>query len=338
GETRHQYVHAIDVVPTLLDLIGISAPDEINGVAQSPIEGISFASTLHDGAAPATHLTQYYEMMGCRALYHDGWKAVAFHPLLTVDYGDGRNPRAPFDDDEWELYHVAHDLSEIDDLAAERPDKLRELVAMWWEEAERFQVLPLNNQPGKHGDRRGRLDRYVYHPGIGTLPEAVAPNLRNRGFHIVAELDRSNAASADGVVVAHGGPQGGYAVYIKNNRLQYVHNLLGATVVTVRASVELPLGKTSARVVFTPTGQFQGDVSMFYGDVPVGEGHVDRTTPISFGVEGFSVGYQRGAAISADYESPYAIDHAVLQHVIIDGLGPVYRNGPAEERVTLAQQ
>ena len=338
GETRHQYVHAIDVLPTLLELIGISAPDEINGVAQTPIEGISFASTLRAGAAPATHVTQYYEMMGCRALYHDGWKAVAFHPLLTIDYGDGRNPRAPFDDDEWELYHVADDSSEVDDLAEKEPDKLRELIDLWWKEAERFHVLPLNNQPGRHGDRRARLDRYVYHPGIGTLPEAVAPNLRNRGFHLLAELDRGERASADGVVVAHGGPQGGYAVYIRGNRLHYVHNLLGASVVTVSASVDLPVGKTAARVVFTPTGRFRGDVTLYYGDVPVGEGHLDRTTPISFGVEGFSVGYQRGAAITDAYEAPFAIDHAVLRRVVIDGLGAAYRDASAEERAALAQQ
>ncbi len=338
GQTRHQYVHAIDVLPTLLELIGISAPPQMNGVAQTAIEGISFASTLRDGNAPATHVTQYYEMMGCRALYHDGWKAVAFHPLMTVDYGDGRDPRAPFDEDIWELYHVADDLSEIDDLAEKEPEKLRELIDLWWTEAERFQVLPLNNQPGKHGDRRSRRDRYVYHPGIGTLPEVVAPNLRNRGFHVVAEIDRGNGASADGVVVAHGGPQGGYAIYIKRNRLHYVHNLLGATVMTVSASVELPHGATAARVVFTPTGRFEGDVALYYGDVPVGEGHIARTTPISFGVEGFSVGYQRGAAITDAYEAPFAINHAVLTRVVIDGMGDAYPDTPAEERAALAQQ
>ena len=338
GQTRHQYVHAIDVLPTLLELIGVTAPDEINGVRQSAIEGFSFASTLRDGAAPDTHHTQYYEMMGCRALYHDGWKAVAFHPLLSVDYGDGRNPRAPFDEDQWELYHVAEDISEVDDLAEKEPEKLQELIDLWWREAERFQVLPLNNQPGKHGDRRGRLDRYVYHPGIGTLPEAVAPNLRNRAFHIVAELDVPRGVSADGVVCAHGGPQGGYAVYVKGNRLHYVHNLLGAAAFTVSASVELPVGETAARVVFTPTGRFEGDVALFYGDVPVGEGHIARTTPISFGVEGFSVGYQRGAAITDAYTAPFAIDHAVLRRVVIDGMGAPYRDAPAEERAALAQQ
>jgi arylsulfatase len=200
-------------------------------------------------------------------------------------------------------------------------------------------VLPLNNQPGRHGDRRARLDRYVYHPGIGTLPEAVAPNLRNRAFQVVAEIERTAASvSADGVVIAHGGPQGGYAVYVAGGRLHYVHNLLGSASFTVSASVELPVGSTAARVVFTPTGPFRGDVELFYGDVPVGQGHLPRTTPISFGVEGFSVGYQRGAALTDAYEAPFAISHDVLKRVVIDGIGPAYRDLPGEERAALAQQ
>jgi len=128
GETRHQYLHAIDVVPTLLAEIGITPPAHIAGVAQSPIEGVSFAPTFDDADVPAPHVTQYYEMMGSRALYHDGWKVVAFHPLVNVDYGDGRDARAPFDQDDWELYHVAEDPSEIDDLAAVEPDKLAEMI------------------------------------------------------------------------------------------------------------------------------------------------------------------------------------------------------------------
>jgi arylsulfatase len=338
GGTRHQYVHAIDVMPTLLELIGVDAPAVINGVEQSPIEGVSFASTLSDGDAAALHTTQYYEMMGSRALYHEGWKAVAYHPLGNVDYGDGLNPRAPFDDDEWELYHVAEDFAETVDLAVAEPAKLKEMIDAWWDEAERYQVLPLNNQPGRHGDRRYRRDRYVYHPGIGSLPESVAPNLRNREFHIVAELDVPAGAPVSGVIVAHGGPAGGYAMYVIDGRLHYVNNMLGATVTTVSASVAMPAGPLRARVVFTPTGRFAGDVALFYDDLPVGEGHIPRTTPISYGVDGFSVGYQRGAAVADEWDGPFAFTPGVLQRVIIDGLGRGYRDPAAEERAALAQQ
>src|SRR5262249_53359777 len=123
GATRHQYVHAVDVMPTVLDVVGITMPDHINGVAQTPLEGGSFAPVLGDGGAASAHVTQYYEMLGCRALYHDGWKAVVFHPMPFVAY-DGTDPNRSFDDDEWELYHVAEDFSETVDLAAERRDKL----------------------------------------------------------------------------------------------------------------------------------------------------------------------------------------------------------------------
>jgi arylsulfatase len=258
--------------------------------------------------------------------------------LPSVNYGDGRDPFASFDLDQWELYHVAEDLSETIDLATERPEKLREMVARWWEDAERFNVLPLNNQPGRHGDRRYRHDRYVYHPGIGSLPETVAPNLRNRGFHIVAELEVPADGGVQGVIVCHGGPAGGYAFYAKDNRIHFVHNLLGAEMTTVSATVPLPPGPVNARAVFTPTGRFKGDIALYYDDVPVGEGNLARTTPISYGVEGFTVGYQRGAAVTPAYDAPFAIDHSVLHRVVIDGIGPPHRDQVAEERVAMAQQ
>jgi arylsulfatase len=178
----------------------------------------------------------------------------------------------------------------------------------------------------------------VYFPGIGSLPANVAPNLRDRGFHIVAELEVPADGGVEGAIVCHGGPAGGYAVYAKDNRIHYVHNLLGATVTTVSASIPLPAGPVSARVVFTPTGRFQGDVALYYDDIPVGEGHVARTTPITYGVEGFTVGYDRGAAVTSAYEAPFAIDHGVLRRVTIDGIGSPHRDHAAEERVALAQQ
>ena len=146
GEIRHQFTHAIDVLPTLLDLIGITPPEELAGVAQSPIEGASFAAILRTPDAPAHRTTQYFEMLGSRGIYHDGWKAVTFKPLGPM-YNDGLDPDAPFEDDVWELYHVAEDFSECHDLAAEEPERLAELVALWWDEARKYQVLPLDNRP-----------------------------------------------------------------------------------------------------------------------------------------------------------------------------------------------
>ena len=158
GGIRHQYTHAIDLMPTLLDVLKIEPPKEIAGVKQNPIEGVSFAHAFNNGGAATKHLTQYFEMMGSRAMYHDGWKAVVFHPMPAVAY-DGSDPNLPFDKDQWELYNVANDRSESNDLAASRQDKLQEMIALWWKEAESHRVLPLNNQPGKFGDRRHHRER-----------------------------------------------------------------------------------------------------------------------------------------------------------------------------------
>src|SRR5207302_2950384 len=139
---------------------------------------------LTDTTAPSLRRMQYYEMLGSRALYHDGWKAVVFQPPARMAYDGSDAGRRPFEDDIWELYHVAEDFSECHDVSADHPGKLKQLQELWWEEAQRFQVLPLNNQPGRFGDRRFRRARYVYRPGMGSIPESMAPNLRNRAFAI----------------------------------------------------------------------------------------------------------------------------------------------------------
>ena len=232
GETRHQFVHAIDLLPTLLDVIGIEPPESIAGVPQQPFDGVSFAHTFADGAAASRHVTQYYEMLSCRAIYHDGWKAVTFHPLMLAPY-DGSDPRRPFDEDPWELYHVAEDFAETTDLAEKEPDRLADMIELWWSEAERNQVLPITNMPGLHGDRRYRRNHYEYFAGISSLPDAVAPNLRNRSWQMTAEIDNSNGDAA-GVIANHGSASGGYAVYVKDGRLCYAENFLGTETTIVR--------------------------------------------------------------------------------------------------------
>jgi arylsulfatase len=338
GATRRQYVHAVDLTPTILDLLGIDAPAEIDGVPQAPHDGVSFADALTDAAAPWHHTTQYYEMIGSRALYHDGWKAVTFHPPAAVVYDGSDAGRRSFDDDVWELYHVAEDFSECHDLAAERPDKLAELQALWWSEAERNQVLPLNNQPGRYGDRRFVQDRYVYRPGISSIPESLAPNLRNRAWQIAAALTVPADGPCEGILVAHGGHSGGYALYLKDRRLHYVNNVLGASITTVSAEVTLPAGEVLVRATFTPTGRFKGDVELWYGDVPVGRGHLAFTTPLTYGSEPFAVGYQRMTPICHDLHGAAELTPGVCERVMIEAVGEAYRNPEAEARAALAQQ
>jgi len=290
GGVRHQYVHAVDLMPTLLEVIGIEPPATIAGVAQTPLEGVSFAHTLGDAAAPSRHVTQYYEMLGSRALYHDGWKAVVFHALPgpRASY-DGSDPDVPFDEESWELYDLRADPSETMDLAASHPERLREMIELWWREAERHQVLPLNH----------------------------APNLRNRSFRIVAEV-RVGDAGIDGFLCGDGGATGGYGVYVRDGRLHYTHNFLDLHHFTVAADVPVPRGEHRLRVEFTATGRFKGDVALYYDDLPVGSGHVPATVPVFYGLSGFTVGYVRGTSPVPGLVAPCRVTPGALVRVIVE--------------------
>ncbi len=319
GGTRHQYAHAVDLVPTVLDLLGIDAPDTIAGVPQTPIEGTSFATSLRDAAAPATHTTQYYEMLGSRGLYHDGWKAVVFHSPTFIAY-DGSDTSRPFDEDVWELYHVDEDFAEVHDLAATHPERLAELTERWWTEAERFQVLPLNNEPGRYGDPTYRRDRHEYRSGVGPLPEAVAPALKNRPFTMEATLDVPASGPVDGVIAAHGSHAGGYALWIGDRRLRFTYNFVGTTFTTVAAEVELPAGPVVARVEARRDGQGL-EVELRYGDVPVGSGTVPRTTMLTYGTPGFAVGFQPAGPICDELPGRAELPDGVLRLLVIEAQG-----------------
>jgi arylsulfatase len=337
GATRHQYVHAIDILPTLLDVIGIEPPQSIKGVEQSPIEGTSFASTLEDPHAGETHPTQYYEMLGSRALYHDGWKAVVFHTPRLIAY-DGSDTTRPFDEDVWELYHVAEDFSEVHDLASARPEKLEELKTLWWSEAEKFQVLPLNNQPGFFGDPRYVRDRQEFLGHVGPIPEALAPNLKNRSFVITAEIFPGTKTITNSVIVSHGGHAGGYAVFIDDDRLHFTYNYVATDITTVVAEVRLPDEPVVVKVSFTRTGP-GGDVELSYGDVPVGRGSIARTTPLTYGTPGFAVGFQPAGPIDGRLHGRAEFAPELLGRVIVEGTGknPV-RDLLLNSRVDLATQ
>jgi arylsulfatase A-like enzyme len=323
GGVRHQYTHAVDLMPTLLDLLQIAPPAEIAGVSQSPIEGVSFAHTLNKPDVATKHLTQYFEMMGSRALYHDGWKAVVFHPMMGFAY-DGSDASLPFDRDEWELYNIDNDRAEIHNLAETHPEKLQEMIALWWREAEAHRVLPLNNQPGKFGDRRHRRERYEYRPGIGSLPRAVAPNLHNRGFRIIAEVNSPGEVS--GAICAHGSASAGYAVYVRDNRLHYVHNFLGLQRFVAAASVPIPRGAHRLVVEFTMTARFKGNVELFYDDLPVGAAEIPMTVPFFYGTAGFTVGYLRGHSVIHEEHVPFAFTDGALHRVIIEPESRTWRD------------
>ena len=216
GELRHQFVHASDLVPTLLELVGIEAPNQIAGTAQMPIEGESFARSIKDASAPSKSSPQYFEMFGHRGIWHQGWKAVAFHP-----------PGTPFENDKWELFHLDRDFSETDDLAATEPQRLAELTKLWWSEAEKHNVLPLDDRfAARFAENAARFqgarNHFVFHAGMGHVPTDVAPDVRSRSYTIEAHVEIDDPG-AEGVLIAHGDATSGYSLYIKDGRL--VHDL-----------------------------------------------------------------------------------------------------------------
>jgi arylsulfatase A-like enzyme len=223
GELRHQFAHACDLTPTLLEVIGIEPPAQINGVPQMRLEGTSFAKSLHDPAAPSKAQPQYFEMFGHRGIWSAGWKAVAFHP-----------PGTPYEADKWELFHLDEDFSETRDLAAENPGKLAALVELWWREAEAHKVLPLDDRFAQRfienaARFHGARTHYVFHAGMGHLPTEVAPDVRGRSYLIEAEarIDRGAA----GVLIAHGDATTGYSLYMRDGHLVHDMNIGGEHIV-----------------------------------------------------------------------------------------------------------
>jgi hypothetical protein len=194
---RRQFVHAVDIVPTIYEGLGVEPPEVVKGHTQFPIEGVSFAPTLDDPDGASAKQTQFYSMGGTRAVWHKGWKAAAVSPSAPDMWGDYARQR-------WELYDTESDPSECHDVAAEQPDKLQELIGLWWAKAGRYGALPLENRgiveilTTERPQLAKPRDRYVYYPGGSEVPESVAPNLRNRSFTIAAEVT-IDTAEAGGV-------------------------------------------------------------------------------------------------------------------------------------------
>ena len=224
GELRHQYHHAIDIVPTILDTLGVQGPSAIKGHVQSPFDGVSMRYSVEMASAPSARKTQFYSMLGSRGIWHDGWKAVTTHPTLSG--------WSHFNDDTWELYHTDTDRAELHDLAAEHPDKVRELVNLWFAEAGENAAFPLDDRSALEIiiTPRPQLatpqNRYTYFPDTAEVPEQQAVNVRNRSYSIGALVDIP-APGAQGVLFAHGSRFGGHALYVKDNRLHYVYNFVG---------------------------------------------------------------------------------------------------------------
>jgi arylsulfatase A-like enzyme len=345
GAIRHQFAHAVDVLPTVLELAGVTAPPHIDGVAQSHLDGISFAPVLGAQGAgmPGAHTTQHFEMFGSRAIYHDGWKAVTFHPVGPM-YDDGLNPNASFDDDVWELYHVAEDLSETDDLAAAEPERLTAMIELWWEEAARNDVLPLDNRPlwaliNKKPDHRRDRAVFRYYQGGAPVPESVAVPVQNRSHAVRVDVSVADGVVPNGVLLAVGSALGGWSLHFVDGHLTYVHNLYGKARDVLRSSHALGAGSHQVAYEFTKDEGLGGPARLLVdGDVVV-EGVVARFTAAGFngvGV-GLTCGYEWGPAVGEGYEAPFTFNGRI-DRAVVEVTGPVVRNPLAEIAAILAEQ
>ncbi len=313
GELRHQFVHACDLAPTLLEIIGVAAPEAVNGVTQMPLEGVSFAASLQDPAAPSKATPQYFEMFGHRGIVHQGWKAVAYHP-----------PETPYEDDRWELFHLAEDFNETRDLAAERPDKLAELKALWWQEAEKHQVLPLDdrfrqrfaeNAARFHGARK----RYVFHAGVGHVPTEVAPDVRSRSYRI--DVHAEFGAADSGVLVAHGDAASGYSLHMEAGLPVHDMNIGGEHVV-LRATRPVPpgphvVGLRCRRLHREPkptlaTGPGLSEFTLLIDGEPAGSAQTRLGFFNFVSWAGLDVGCNRGSPVS-DYRGAFGFTGRLLR-------------------------
>jgi arylsulfatase A-like enzyme len=359
-ELRFQYAHAIDMVPTVLDALGIEAPKAIRGVSQSPLEGVSFAHTFDDPEAVTRHTTQYFEMFAHRAIDHDGWRAVCPWPgpNFTEAAQKGRqfgSPTPPevlaeLEAEDWELYNIMEDPTESTNVAAEHPNKLRELVSLWWAEAGRYKVLPLDGTAQQRmaverpQTSRPRT-RFVYYPNLAMVPAFASPPSLNRPHSIEADVDIPEGG-AEGVLLAQGGAAGGFCFYVKDGRLHYAHNYARRDIFEVSSTEPVPEGRHSLRFEFEPTGKpdlaagkgAPGRLQLYIDGNLVGELDVSHTTPIFYELEGLSCGYDGGAPVLAGrYDSPFSFT-GTIHSVTVNLSGELITDPEAEMARLMAQQ
>lgn len=309
----------VDFVPTLLEVIGLPAPTSVAGVKQMPLSGVSMAYSFLDGQAPTRKQVQYYEMLGSRAIWSDGWKAVAWHRKDT-----------PWEEDKWELYHTDVDFTEAHDLAEKNPEKLRELIALWQTEAEKNNVLPLDDRRCERAADPTRpvaalpRKQYVYYPDTSILHPLSAPQILGQEHTITAHV-QIPSDGAEGVLACSGGEFGGWTLFLKNGRVHYVHNYLKLDQFAVSSSEPLSPGRHTLGVHFTLVEKhlkpdyFVGNVTLSVDGQPVGEVKSVKVAGQYSGVTGYGllIGRNIVTPVSHEYQVPFAFT-GKLDKVTID--------------------
>jgi arylsulfatase len=311
NEIRSQWHHVIDVAPTVLEAAGLPEPKSVNGVVQDPIEGVSMLYSFDDAKAASRHKTQYFEIFGNRAIYHDGWFAGTIHRA-----GWEQLPRRPLEADIWQLYDTRTDFSLANDLAAQNPAKLKELQDLFLSEAIKYQVLPIDDRllvranaatAGRPDLMAGRTSLTVFQ-GMAGMSENVFINVKNRSLTITAEVD----GGTNGAILAQAGRFGGWALYLKDGKPTYTYNWLGLREYTVAATQALPAGKATIVYNFVYDGGGVGKggtMTISVNGQQVATGRIEHTQGMIFSAdEGADVGEDAGTAVSKNYAVPFKFD------------------------------
>ncbi len=309
GETRDQFHHVIDLAPTILELVGVEAPATFNGVAQKPVEGVSMAYTFDDAKAEDRRTTQYFEMLGNQGIYHDGWMASAIRGIPWLSEPEpGDLVNMP-----WELYHVEEDYSQANNVAKEHPEKLDELVKLFFAQAASHNVLPLDDRKTErlNVDNRPSLTQgrtnFVY-PNLIRLPEGAAPDLKHKNHTISARVVIPQEG-ANGMLVTQGGRFAGYGLYVEDGKLIYYYNLAGVERYIVPSGEVAPTGEVTLKAVYKTDADkpFAGaTVSLFANDKKIGEGVILKSIPNRVTLdETFDVGFDTGTPLSDAYKMPF---------------------------------
>ena len=357
GVVRTQYTHAIDMVPTVLSALDLEPPTSIKGVTQSPLEGVSFADTFDNADAPDQHKTQYFEMLGHRSIYHDGWRAICPWPGTSFTES-GRTFGTPItaeqltelDATSWELYHVAEDFAENHNVAEENRARLIEMIAQWYVEAGKYNVLPLDGRgQQRFADERPQIaaDRssYTYYPGTQEVPVNAAAKIINRPHSITADVEIPEGG-AEGVLISQGGIDGGYTFYVKDGKLQYLYNYVARTFFHAESTTTVPEGRHQLRYEFEVTGEpdilkgkgTPGLGQLYIDGQLVGQVEMDVTNPIMLGLaSGVAVGADPGSPVTDLYQAPFDFT-GVIYNVTMDVSGDLIQDTEAEMRSIMARQ
>jgi len=332
GEVRDNYVNVCDITPTVYDLLGIMPPETVNGIRQKPLDGMSFKAALADPNADTGKTTQFYTMLGTRGIWHNGWFANTIHAATPAGWSN-------FEKDRWELFHIEADRSQCHDLAAEQPEKLEELKALWFSEATKYNGLPLADlnifetlmrfRPYLSVNRQS----FTYYPDAAEVGIGAAVEPRGQSYSVVADVT-VDTTGAEGVLYKQGCAHGGHVLFIEDGRLHYVYNFLGEREQLISSSGAVPLGRHLLGIRFSRTGTVEnshtplGEATLFIDETAVASLPDMTAQPGPFGLAGASVmvGRNTGSEVSRRYKAPFRFTGGAIAQVTVDISGRPYED------------